>query len=374
MTLTGNNIYEVTLMLEEGAYHEFKFINGITFEAAEIVPPDCAQNNNRFITIPDEDIILPAWCFGSCDPCGPPPSDVEITFVVDMANEVVSVDGVHLTGDFQGWNPATTAMANIGNAVYAATFVFASGTYHEYKFINGNTWDDQEVVPEGCANNGNRFFTVPEQPDTLTAFCFGSCFPCGIVPPQIAVTFRVDMATQIVSEDGVHLAADFQEWDPGATPMLPDEEDIYAFTTTLEAGSYHEFKFINGNSWGDDEMVPAECAANNNRYFTVPQEPVVLTAFCFASCDTCIIDNIYNPADNPENGVVLFPNPTENIVYFSGLAGSPEVLIYSIDGKLIDHIIINNEMMDVHHLKSGLYHLEIRTKNRIVHRKLVINK
>jgi 1,4-alpha-glucan branching enzyme len=374
MTLTANNIYEVTLMLEEDAYHEFKFINGITFDAAEIVPPECAQNNNRFITIPHQNTILPAWCFGSCELCGPPPTEVEITFVVDMANETVSAQGVHLVGDFQAWNPATTAMTNIGDAVYATTFILASDTYHEYKFINGNTWDDQEVVPAACANNNNRYFTVPDQPDTLTNVCFGSCFPCGITPPQIAVTFRVDMVNETVSADGVHLAADFQEWDPEATPMLLEIGDIYTYTTTLEAGSYHEFKFINGNNWGDDEMVPAACAANNNRYFTVPQEPVVLTAFCFASCDTCIIDNIHNPAGNLQNGVVLFPNPTDNVVYFSGIAGSSEVLIYSIDGKLIDHIIINNKMIDVHHLQSGLYHLEIRTKNGIAHRKLIINK
>lgn len=374
MTLAGDNIYEVTLMLEENAYHEFKFINGNTFDAAEIVPPECAQNNNRFITIPDEDVILPAWCFGSCELCGPPPNDVEITFVVDMAEETISANGVHLVGDFQGWNPAATIMTNIVDAVYAATFVLASGTYQEYKFINGNTWDGQEIVPEGCANNNNRYFTVPDEPDTLTAFCFGSCFPCNIVPPQVAVTFRVDMATQTVSEDGVHLAADFQGWDPGATPMLPDEDDIYTYTTTLEAGSYHEFKFINGNSWGDDETVPAACAANNNRYFTVPQEPVVLTAFCFASCDTCIIDNIYNPGDNPANGIVLFPNPTDDVVFVSGLPGSAEVLLYSFDGKLVENIFINNKTIDVRHLKNGMYHLEILTAEGTVHRKLIISR
>lgn len=374
MTLSVDNIFEVTLMLEEGIYHEFKFINGNTFDAAEIVPPACASNGNRFITIPGADTLLPAWCFGSCDPCGSPPTDVEITFVVDMAEEMVSADGVHLAGDFQGWNPAATPMTNIGDAVYTATFVLASGTYHEYTFINGNTWDEQEVVPAGCANNSNRYFTVPAEPDTLSAVCFGSCFPCGIMPPQIAVTFRVDMATQIVSENGVHLAADFQGWNAGATLMVQDVDDIYTYSTTLETGSYHEFKFINGNSWGDDEIVPAACAANNNRYFTVPQEPVVLTAFCFASCDTCIIDNIQNPLDNPANGIVLFPNPTGNFVYFSGIDGSIEVLIYSIDGKLIDDIIINNKMMDVQPLKSGLYHLEIRTTEGAVHRKLIINR
>jgi hypothetical protein len=374
MTLSVDNIYEITLMLEEGTYHEFKFINGNTFDAAEIVPPTCAQNGNRFITIPDANIILPAWCFSSCELCGPPPTDVEITFLVDMADETVSANGVHLAGDFQGWDPATTAMTNIGDDLYAATFVLSSGTYHEYKFINGNTWDDQEVVPAACANNNNRYFTAPDQADTLTNVCFGSCFPCGITPPKIAVTFRVDMANQTVSANGVHLAADFQEWNPEATPMVQDVNDIYTYTTTLEAGSYHEFKFINGNSWGDDETVPAACAANNNRFFTVPQEPVVLTAFCFSSCDTCVINNIHNPAGNSENWIALYPNPTESVVYFSGITGSVEVLIYSIDGKLIDAVIINNKMMDVRQLKSGLYHLEIRTMGGTVHRKLIINK
>ena len=35
-----------------------------------------------------------------------------VTLSVDMSNEVVSADGVHVAGNFQGWDPAATMMSD----------------------------------------------------------------------------------------------------------------------------------------------------------------------------------------------------------------------------------------------------------------------
>ncbi len=47
---------------------------------------------------------LPVVCFGSCDPCVTV-TYVDVTFRVDMSEQTVAPEGVHIAGGFQGWNP-----------------------------------------------------------------------------------------------------------------------------------------------------------------------------------------------------------------------------------------------------------------------------
>ena len=35
---------------------------------------------------------------------------VNVNFMVDMSNETVSSNGIHLAGAFQGWDPSSTEM------------------------------------------------------------------------------------------------------------------------------------------------------------------------------------------------------------------------------------------------------------------------
>jgi hypothetical protein len=296
MTPEGNNIYAYTHTFNSGESIEYKFINGNDWPGAEQIPPPCQQNGNRFLTIPNQSTVLPAVCFGSCNPCGGP---VQVTFLVDMSEETVSPNGVHVAGSFQGWNPSGTPMTNTGDMIYSVTVTLNEGEYHEYKFINGNDWPGEEQVPADCGiSNGlggyNRFLTIPTGGGTLNEVCFGSCYPCGFIPTEVQVTFLVDMSLESVSPNGVHLAAAFQGWDPGASAMTHLGSNIYAATFTLWNGNHYQYKFINGNTWDDEENVPAECGEDNgmggyNRYITIPDTDTVLSLVCFSSCDTCVI-------------------------------------------------------------------------------------
>jgi len=210
---------------------------------------------------------------------------VEITFQVDMAEQTVSPLGVHVAGTFQGWDPAATEMTLVQDAIYAITINLTEGEEIEFKYVNGNAWGMEETVPAGCAQNNNRFFTVPGEDTTLDAVCFGSCTVCN--PPTVEITFQVDMSNETVSPLGIHIAGSFQGWDPAGTEMLPVGNGVYAVTIDLDEGNYYEYKFINGNAWGMDETVPPECAVSWNRYLTVPSVPTTLDAVCFGSCDPC---------------------------------------------------------------------------------------
>ncbi|MDP8221096.1 MAG: lamin tail domain-containing protein [Candidatus Stygibacter frigidus] len=93
-------------------------------------------------------------------------------------------------------------------------------------------------------------------------------------PEEVNITFAVDMQYQQVPPEGVHIAGSFQGWDPAATEMLDDDMDmVYTITLPLMSGTYHEFKYVNGNAWGQDE--------SNNRNITVPDADSVLTTVLF---------------------------------------------------------------------------------------------
>ncbi|HNY60122.1 MAG TPA: hypothetical protein PKG86_07425 [Bacteroidales bacterium] len=275
------NVYTIVLEIPAGTNIEYKFLNGDVWENFS-GPCTLLPDNNRFYFVPEFDVTLPVVCFSSCNVCNPP--QVFITFQVDMSQQNVAPDGVFLAGTFNGWTN-NNPMVLLGNDIYKLTLPLGSGDYHQYKFKNGaNGW---ETVPGTCSQNGNRFIVIPSVSTTLDAVCFGSCYPCGPPPVPVNVTFQVDMSLENVSPEGVHIAGGFQGWDPGATLMTSTGNGIFTYTTTLNSGTYQEYKFINGATWEGSEWVPEECANGANRYFIVPQTDVTLEAVCYGACEEC---------------------------------------------------------------------------------------
>lgn len=192
MTYIGDNIYELTFDLTPGSTALYKFINGNSWANVEPIIGPCTSgpDNNRTLVVPEQNTILSAVCFGSCNICNPP--TVEITFQVDMSQQNISPQGVFIAGSFNNWNTTASPMNHIGDDVYALTFTLGVGNFEEYKFLNGGTY---ESVPQECGIGAfnNRFINVPAVSTTLNAICFSSCDPCGDPPIDIEVTFQVDM-------------------------------------------------------------------------------------------------------------------------------------------------------------------------------------
>lgn len=111
---------------------------------------------------------------------------------------------------------------------------------------------------------------------------------------QFNVTFQVDMNSETVSANGVHVAGSFQaaagassDWQPGETTLTdPNTDGIYDVTVSIPAGRY-EYKFINDNNWGaGEEAIPAVCqveegTGNSNRYVFISSD-TTLPAIVFA--------------------------------------------------------------------------------------------
>ena len=83
-----------------------------------------------------------------------------VTFQVDMTdvnndNITINSDGVHIAGSFNNWDPTVTQMSNISSNfnIYEITLTLDEGS-HEFKFINGNSWEDShEIFNQDDANN-----------------------------------------------------------------------------------------------------------------------------------------------------------------------------------------------------------------------------
>ena len=218
-----------------------------------------------------------------------------VTLTVDMSNETVSADGVHVAGSFQGWDPAATPMTDNGDGTWSHTFTSDTAATYQYKFINGNAWGSDEGIPGACAFDGNRQIEVDGMMgEASSTVCYNSCAACGMT----TVRFRVDMSNEEVSPFGVHVAGDFQGWTPDGTELTDADGDmIYEAIESFEAdsGSNITFKFINGNTWTDvNELV--DCGdENGNRVLVIDSDNITLTAnasgdaYCFNQCSSCVL-------------------------------------------------------------------------------------
>ena len=239
----------------------------------------------------------------------------KVMFRVDMTGQTVSANGVHMPGNFKdvnydnidenpglaNWDKTSNLMTdpNADN-IYTVVLDLAPNLVYEFKFINGNDWPGSENIPaisQVGGSNTNRWTWVNSTSGTdtlvLPAIRFGQSAPAGMK----AIRFRVNMKlVTTVSSNGVHVAGDFQGWDPSKTRMVNYAGDgsftgtVYqhiGYVATGATGGATQYKFVNGNAWGQDEGVPSSCAVGGNRTFGASTNDSLLARVCFGSCDDC---------------------------------------------------------------------------------------
>ncbi|MBL0316165.1 MAG: hypothetical protein IPP69_10440 [Flavobacteriales bacterium] len=306
----ADGVYEYTASVEANNTLSYVFLNGNTYAGQETVPAACGVDNgfggyNRSLAVVDVDLSADTVCFGTCTACEiiVEPTIVDVTFYVDLNNETVSPNGVHVVGSFQGWIEDGSPMTDVdADGVYEYTASVEANTTLSYVFLNGNTYAGQETVPAACGvDNGfggyNRSLAVVEVDLSADTVCFGTCTACEIIvePTMVDVTFYVDLNNETVSPNGVHVVGSFQGWIEDGSPMTDvDADGVYEYTASVEANTTLSYVFLNGNTYAGQETVPAACGVDNgfggyNRSLAVVDVDLSADTVCFGTCTACEI-------------------------------------------------------------------------------------
>ncbi len=127
----------------------------------------------------------------------------------------------------------------------------------------------------------------------LLLFTGALALVAGVFAQKRMVKFSVDMSSETVSANGVHVAGNFQGWSPSGTKLTQEgSTGIYSVYAEVDENAVVEYKFINNNDWSSGvEGVPAisqkghknNGESNDNRWFWsgTGKDTLVLPAFKF---------------------------------------------------------------------------------------------
>ena len=364
----------------------------------------CADPNNfndRFISTSTNDTTV-TTCFAFCSndtSCTPPmaPDSVNVTFHVNMRQQTVAAGGVYVGGGSGFGSFNTNQMSDPdGDDVYSITLRRPAGFSSHYIFLNGGTgWGDKEQIgglPCADPNNFNDRFIALSGNDTTVSTCYEQCSndtSCATPPSPVNITFRVNMAEQVVDPMGVYIGANFDGWSGGIQMDDSDGDNIWEYTHSLAPNFQIEWKFVNGPNWpmGKDEMFdPATsdsiCTITGggftNRLHITGTADEVLTAFCFDSCGVCrtvgLDDQVFD-----KNLFKIQPNRVKDLttLVFSSIATvSRDISIFDATGRQVMATTIagheTRHQLQVSSLTSGMYFITVRQDDKIGTQKMIV--
>ncbi len=242
---------------------------------------------------------------------------VNVTFEVNMANEVVAESGVYLAGGVDFGNPGDHPMLDDdGDGVFVITMPVAVGYTGNYTFTNGNCgdWSCKEYIGgQDCADGpwDDRLLSDIQE-DTTISTCFSECTTdgsCSVVEPPTTetVTFNMDMSNSDFPNadyDNVVINGSWNAWGAwGITLADEDGDGIWSGSAEFDQNSQIEFVIaLTGpaDGWGGWGFVynasglPCALPNTNNYYVAVGDMPKSVT-LCPGTCDaTCsvLLDDI----------------------------------------------------------------------------------
>ena len=212
----GDNIYEVTLLLQPGSY-QYKFVNGAAWvDGSESIPADCNVGGNRGLVVA-ADPVVEHFCYNQCGAeCVVDPAAADITFRVNMFSTAPSAAGVWMIGGFTNpvWQAGAVQMTDAdGDNVYECTVNVSGVADIQYKFVNGDVTVSANEESAGLVNCGisngiggyNRIHTRTGIAEVLNTVCFDSCADC-IIGIQEAMFLTVLNAYPVPANEFVTLS------------------------------------------------------------------------------------------------------------------------------------------------------------------------
>ncbi len=197
------------------------------------------------------------------------------------------------------------------------------------------------------------------------------------------VTFKVNMSSEnIINPNGVHIAGEMNGFNPSSPALATSISGIYSITLPLSIQDVVEYKFFNGNTLGDAELVPTGCAlaGTQNRFVVVPiADDLTLPVVCFSKCSNCVV------ASNDlgfENGISLYPNPTNSntlLAFDLEQASDVTITLYNTIGEVLQRqsekgIQTANIPLNTSELPNGIYFIHINNGNQYAVKQLMMQK
>ena len=311
----------------------------------------------------------------------------KVKFSVDMDTNAVNVNGIHITGNFQDeagfaadWDPASTAMTqDISDpSVYNVVVDIPAFREYEFKFVNGIFGYEVEFVPMEARViyqfNDNRWIyidSLSNDTQLVKPVIYSGNAPAG----KDLLRFRVDMRNvTTLSPKGVHVAGNFQGWDPAITRLYSFDGNIFEYITYVDSGMpavEREFKYYNGNTSGTAEAVPLTCAnVGGNRGVYISSDSI-LSEVCFAACAPCAGNGINYFTD--EQRLSVSPNPSAGIFKIESSGATIQSLkVYSVLGALVAEQTPEGGSAVLQVVHPGVYFLRVTSNGRTFSEKIIV--
>jgi glycosidase len=161
-------------------------------------------------------------------------------------------------------------------AVTVAWEAVAADDLFRYEILRGPTADALERVgvssstsftDESVAGGQTYVYAVQAQDTSFNRSEASASIEVGAAAREVAVTFRVTVPDNTPAGDTVHIAGDFQGWDPGGTPMTRVDATTWEITLSFAEATPLQYKYTRG-SWEAVEKDDG-CAEIPNRELTV---------------------------------------------------------------------------------------------------------
>ena len=129
-------------------------------------------------------LFLSILFYPSCSGNGEPTNESLVTFRVDMSNESVSFNGVHIAGTMESPNGSIEKMLDSDDdGVYEVSLSCIIGDTVQYIYLNSNVLGGNaeviDTLPCALSGTGNRWLEIPDTDSLiLDIVCYNSCLPC----------------------------------------------------------------------------------------------------------------------------------------------------------------------------------------------------
>jgi len=236
---------------------------------------------------------------------------VSVTFNVDMQEQILNSNGVHLAGadaltetsfgvyqdsiNVLPWTAEDIEMLDVDyNGVYSAVLELDANTTYAYKFVNGIYGEDYELY-----NEEDRILETGNEDIALDIICFDKVDEnCNEIDNSLVeVSFSVDMQEVDISENGVSILGSddsftnfgydlntlepIPPYDPSSLNLTdPDGDEVFSVSIYLEPGVNYAYKFVNGNDWDNVEQTDRNIIISEVSGYTINE-------VCFNSAEDC---------------------------------------------------------------------------------------